>query len=205
VHLHCLVPGGVLTAKGQWKPAKGSYLFPVRALSRHFRCALVSALRQSAEADELSRVTRPGEIDELLDKLMAQDWVVYAKHCLNHTDSVIDYLARYTHRIAITNARIQGVNQSGVWLRYKDYAEHGRHKTMHLEGEEFIRRYLLHLLPKGFTRVRHYGFLAGCCRAQRLAQIREVLAVAQAPIGDACTHAESEACGYRVRCARSDG
>ncbi len=159
--------------------------------------ALVSALRQSAEAGELSRVTRPGEIDEMLDKLMAQDWVVYAKPCLNHTDSVIDYLARYTHRIAITNARILSVDQSGVWLRYKDYAEQGRHKTIHLDGEEFIRRYLLHLLPKGFTRVRHYGFLVGCCRAQRLAQIREALAAEQACTEDAKTNAESEACGYR--------
>jgi len=197
VHLHCLVPGGALTAKGQWKPAKGSYLFPVRALSRHFRGALVSALRQSAEAGELSRVTRPGEIDELLDKLMAQDWVVYAKHCLNHTDSVIDYLARYTHRIAITNARILSVDQSGVALRYQDYANHNRHKTLHLEGKEFIRRYLLHVLPKGFTRVRHYGFLAGCCRAQRLAQIRESLAAEQACTEDAKTNAESDAGGYR--------
>jgi hypothetical protein len=128
---------------------------------------------------------------------MAQDWVVYAKPCLNHTDSVIDYLARYTHRIAITNARILSVNENGVALRDKDYANHNRHKTLRLEGKEFIRRYLLHVLPKGFTRVRHYGFLAGCCRAQRLAQIREVLAVAQAPSGDTCTRAESDVGDYR--------
>jgi hypothetical protein len=178
VHLHCLVPGGALTNDGQWKAVKGSYLFPVRALSRHFRGNMVSALRQSAEMGAFERVTRAGEIDKMLDELMLLDWVVYAKHCLNHTDSVIDYLARYTHRTAITNARIRCVDESGVELRYKDYADGSRTKTMHLDGEEFIRRYLLHVLPKGFTRIRHYGYLAGSCRTKRLAQIHEALAQA---------------------------
>lgn len=201
VHLHCLVPGGALTTKGQWKPAKGSYLFPVRALSRHFRGALVSALRQSAEAGELSRVSRRGEIDRILDSLMAQDWVVYTKHCLNHTDSVIDYLARYTHRIAITNARILSVDTNTVSLRYQDYADHNRSKTLYLAGEEFVRRYLLHVLPKGFTRIRHYGFLAGCCRAQRLAQIREALEVAQEIAKEPNANAGNEIPDYRCpRC-----
>jgi hypothetical protein len=179
VHLHCLVPGGALLDDGQWKPVKGNYLFPVRALSRHFRGRMVGALRQCAEAGELSRVTRPGEIDKLLDGLMGREWVVYAKPCLNSTDNVIDYLARYTHRIAITNARILSVDESGVKLRYKDYADSNRNKTMQLEGKEFVRRYLLHVLPKGFTRIRHYGFLAGCSRTRRLAQIRAALRVAQ--------------------------
>jgi hypothetical protein len=175
VHLHCLVPGGAISDDGQWRAAKGNYLFPVKALSRHFRGAMVSALRQCADASELSRVTRCGEIEQMLDELMAQDWVVYAKHCLSHTDSVVDYLARYTHRIAITNARILNVDEDGVKLRYKDYSDNERSKTMHLNGEEFVRRYLLHVLPKGFTRIRHYGFLAGCCRTRRLAQIRSAL------------------------------
>lgn len=175
VHLHCLVPGGAISDDGQWKAAKGNYLFPVKALSRHFRGAMVSALRQCAEAGELSRVTRCGEIEQMLDELMAQDWVVYAKPCLSHTDSAVDYLARYTHRIAITNARILNVDEDGVKLRYKDYSDNERTKTMYLDGEEFVRRYLLHVLPKGFTRIRHYGFLAGCCRARRLAQIRSAL------------------------------
>jgi hypothetical protein len=175
VHLHCLVPGGVLTEDGQWKGSKGHYLFPVRALSRRFRGALVAALRQCADAGELSRIRRAGEIDRMLDELMEENWVVYAKHCLNHTPNVVDYLARYTHRIALTNARILKVDESGVQLRYKDYRDNNRDKTMHLEGREFVRRYLLHVLPKGFTRVRHYGFLAGSCRTRCLAQIRETL------------------------------
>jgi len=176
VHLHCLVPGGALSEAGQWKEVKGNYLFPVKALSRHFRGAMVSALRESANAGELKRITRPGEVARLLGELMEQEWVVYTRHCLNHTQSVIKYLGRYTHRIAITDARLLSVNEQGILLRYKDYRHAGKSRTMHLAGEEFIRRYLLHILPKGFTRIRHYGFLAGCCREQKVAQIRAVLA-----------------------------
>jgi hypothetical protein len=197
VHLHCLLPGGALADDGQWKPVKGDYLFPVRALSRHFRGSMVSALRQCAEAGELSRVTRPGEVGRLLDEVMAQKWVVYAKHCLNHTEGVVDYLARYTHRIAITNARILKVDEGGVKLRYKDYADNSRQKTMHLEGEEFVRRYLLHVLPKGFTRIRHYGFLAGCCRSKRLAQVREALELAQEAADETNASPAVDECGYR--------
>jgi hypothetical protein len=89
------------------------------------------------------------------------------------------------------------VNENNVSLRYQDYADHNRAKTLHLWGKAFIRRYLLDVLHKGFTQVRHYGFLAGCCRAQRLAQIREALAVAQTPTGDACTNAKSDVCDSR--------
>jgi hypothetical protein len=100
---------------------------------------MVSALCQSADVGELHRVTRPGEISRVLDGLMEQAWVVYSKHCLNHTDSVIDYLARYTHRIAITNAYILSVDEKGVELRFKDYRNGNQQKTMQLTGEEFIR------------------------------------------------------------------
>lgn len=196
VHLHCLVPGGALSGKGQWKSAKGNSLFPVKALSRHFRGNLVRALRQCAETGELYRVTRLGEIDRILDELMAQDWVVYAKHCLNRTESVVDYLARYTHRIAITNARILRIDGTGVLLRYRDYRDNERQKTMRLNGDEFVRRYLLHILPKGFTRIRHYGFLAGCCRKQRLAQIRDALAVEQEATDGANPNSEGQKGAY---------
>jgi len=179
VHLHCLVPGGALGSEGQWKATKGNYLFPVRALSRHFRGRMVSLLRQGAESGELHRVTRAGEVDAVLDSLMANEWVVYAKGCLSHTKTVVDYLARYTHRIAITNARILAVDDRQITLRYKDYRDANRHKTMRLAGEEFVRRFLLHILPKGLMRIRHFGFLANRCRQQKLAQIRRALAVAE--------------------------
>jgi hypothetical protein len=179
VHLHCLVPAGGLSEEGNWKAIKGNYLFPVKALSRHYRGNMVSALRQAAKTGELARVTRPGETASLLDTLMGKEWVVYTKHCLSHTESVVAYLGRYTHRIAITNQRILAVDESGVRIRYKDYAEHARHKTLQLEGEEFVRRFLLHILPRGFARIRHYGFLANRNREKKLAQIRR--AVAKAP------------------------
>ncbi|MEQ5802381.1 transposase [Halomonas sp. H10-9-1] len=200
--LHCLVPGGALGDDGTWRGARQHYLFPVRALSRHFRGHMVSALRQAATAGELHRVTRPGDVDDQLNTLMGTEWVVYSKDCLEHTETVVRYLARYTRRIAISNARILAVDDRQVTLRYKDYRDRDRHKPLVLDGEEFVRRFLLHVLPKGLMRVRHYGFLANRCRRRRLAQIRQALAVvetapdADTAVGDAeptyiCRH-----CGH---------
>jgi len=174
VHLHCLVPGGALADDGTWLPARGSYLFPVRALSRHFCGRFVSALRSAAKAGELTGID-PGAVSALLDALMAEEWVVFAKPCLAHTESVIGYLARYTHRIAISNARILGLDDDQVTLSDRDDRD-GEHKTLTLDVPEFIRRFLLHVLPKGLMRVRHYGLMANRCRVQRLAHIRKVLA-----------------------------
>lgn len=194
VHLHCLVPAGALTSAGEWKAIKGNYLFPVKALSRHFRGHLVSALRQATEAGELSRITRPGEVDALLNALMGKEWVVYTKHCLTHTESVVAYLGRYSHRIAITNHRLLAVDEHGVLIRYKDYADHDRLKTLQLEGEEFVRRYLLHILPKGFARIRHYGFLANRNRVTNLAKIR--LALEMTPVMTVEAKANQEVACY---------
>ncbi|PMR72533.1 hypothetical protein C1H69_21330 [Billgrantia endophytica] len=180
-HLHCLVPGGALGDDGGWRGARSHYLFPVRALSRHFRGHLVSALRRAANAGELHRVTRPGDVDDQLNTLMATEWVVYSKDCLEHTQAVVRYLARYTRQIIISNARILAVDDHQVTLRYKDYRDRDRHKRLVLDGGEFVRRFLLHVLPKGLMRVRHYGFLANRCRRRRLAQIRQALAVIESP------------------------
>ena len=174
VHLHCLIPGGTLSQAGQWRSVKGNYLFPVRALSRHFRGRMVSALRTAQQQGELSRVTRPGDVDRLLDALMQTEWVVYSKACLSHTDTVVAYLARYSHRIAITDRRIVGIEDGQVRFHYKDYRD-GDHKVMQLTSEEFIRRFLLHVLPEGFMRIRHYGWLANCCRQAKLERIRTSL------------------------------
>ena len=175
VHIHCLVPGGALRADGQWQGARGSYLFPNRALARCVRGKLVSELRRAAQRGELYRVTRPGEVDELLDQLIGMDWVVYTKPWLKAPETVVAYLARYTHRIAISDARITTITERTVTISYKDYQDHDRWKTLSLAGEELIRRYLLHVLPKGLMRVRHYGFLSNRCRRQRLGEIRAAL------------------------------
>jgi len=176
VHLHCLIPGGALSAQGQWHPARSNYLFPVRALSRVFRGKMVSALRAAARQGDLHRITRPGDIDNTLETLMQTEWVVYSKACVSRTDTVVAYLARYSHRIAISDRRILGIEDDQVSFRYKDYRDHDQSKVMCLSGVEFIRRFLLHVLPKGFMRLRHYGFLANRCRAEKLKQIRGVLA-----------------------------
>lgn len=193
VHLHCLVPGGALGEDGRWKATKGNYLFPVRALSRHFRGRMTGLLRQAARRGELHRATRPGEVDAVLDTLMASDWVVYTKDCLDYTGTVVEYLARYTHRIAIGNARILAVDDTRVRFRYRDYRDGNRHKTLCLDGEEFVRRFLLHILPKGFMRVRHFGFLANRGRREKLARIRRALAVAAAVVAET---AVTENAGY---------
>ncbi len=168
VHLHCLIPGGAFSPQGRWHPAKSTYLFPVRALSRHLRGGFVSRLRQQIQDGKLPRIEDPAQIKALLDTLMAADWVVYSKPCLTHTDTVVDYLARYSHRIALTEGRI--VNRDG-----------NRHKILTLSGEDLIRRFLLHVLPKGFMRIRHFGFLANRCRTQRIEAIRAAVDLAQQP------------------------
>jgi len=178
VHLHCLVPGGAFGTDGTWHPAKSTYLFPVRALSRHFRGGLVSRLRRAGTEGRLARIT-PQEVDRVLNALMQPEWVVYSKPCLARTETVIDYLGRYSHRIALSDRRLLGFDEDDatVDVRYKDYRDDNRHKVMTLSGEELIRRFLLHVLPKGFMRVRHFGFLANRCRVRCLALIRAALAV----------------------------
>jgi len=174
VHLHCLVPGGALCARGRWRSARSTYLFPVRALSRHFRGGFVSRLRQAMERGELDRLD-PAQIDPLLDELMSTEWNVYSKPCLGHTETVVDYLGRYTHRVGLSDQRLHALDDGHVRLDCKDYRNGGAHQSLTLAGEELIRRFLLHVLPTGFMRVRHFGFLANRCRAQRLTAIRKAI------------------------------
>ena len=158
---------------------------------------MVSALRAAARHGELQRVTRPDDIDNTLESLMQTDWVVYSKACVSHTDSVMAYLARYSHRIAIHDRRILGLEGDRVAFRYQDYRDHDASKVMWLSGVEFIRRFLLHVLPKGFMRLRHFGFLANRCRAEKLTQIRDVLAQgAESPAAAAKVTPAAPVAGY---------
>ena len=188
VHLHCLVPGGAVDQDGNWHAAKSTYLFPDRALARHVRGKLVSLLRRAYQKGELAE-RNAGEVDKTLDTLMAQDWVVYTKPWLKKPETVMDYLARYTFRTALSDARIQAITEEAVALSYKDYRDHNRWKTLQLTGEELIRRFVQHVLPKGLMRIRHYGFLANRCRKEKLAQIRAVLG---RPAETAATPADNE-------------
>jgi len=175
VHLHCLVPGGALEGNAHWRSAKSEYLFPVRALSRCFRGKYVSALRTASSQGKLHRVKLTNEVDELLGALMSKEWVIYSKPCPNRSGQAIDYLGRYSHRIAISDQRIVSCDAGQVRFHVKDYVNDAGRKIMTLKAEEFIRRYLMHVLPKGFMRIRHYGFLANSCRRAKLATILQAL------------------------------
>jgi hypothetical protein len=178
VHLHCLVPGGALTKQDEWQAAKSNYLFPVKALSRHFRGAMVSALRQAQQAGRLKRV-KPEMVDPTLDALMCQDWVVYSKPCLAQTEQIIGYLARYTHRIAISDQRLLAMDERGITFAYRDTRTQ-QPARLTLAPGEFIRRFLMHVLPGGFMRIRHYGWLANRCREKALKTIRKCLGSVEA-------------------------
>lgn len=182
IHLHCLVPGGALGADDQWHAAKSNYLFPVRALSRHFRGSMVSALRKAITDGQLDRIN-DDEVDAMLDTLMGKDWVVYSKRCLKHAETVIGYLARYSHRIAISNQRLIALGHNSVTFRYRDYCN-DRDAALTLDAGEFIRRYLMHVLPNGFMRIRHYGYLANRCRQRALNTIRALLAQVESEPGN---------------------
>ncbi|MCK9505962.1 MAG: IS91 family transposase [Porticoccaceae bacterium] len=176
IHLHCLIPGGAYDRqREQWHPAKSTYLFPVKALSRHYRGAMVSALRQAYRAGELPGITQPDDVDSTLKTLMATDWVVYSRATCTQSTTVLAYLARYTHRIALSDSRIREVTDRDVSFVYKRYAQGGSLEEMRLAGDEFVRRWLLHVLPHGFMRIRHYGFLANACRRKHLGRIRQCL------------------------------
>ncbi len=174
VHIHCLIPGGAFGDDQQWHPAKSTYLFPVKAMSRMFRGVMLKALREADLAGELFRVIHAFEHDVLLTTLSQKEWVVYSKACLQRAETIVNYLARYTHRIAISNSRIVGITEDTVSFHYLDYRDH-RKKVMTLSGVEFLRRFLQHVLPKGFMRIRHYGYLANACREKMLALIRYAL------------------------------
>jgi len=184
VHLHCLIPGGAIAADGSWHGARSTMLFPVRALSRHVRGGFVSRLRAAADAGRLERI-EPAQVEAILDRLMRTDWVVYAKPCVSGAETVVDYLGRYSHRTALTDGRLLGFDGEQVQLAYKDYRDGDRRKVMTLDAEELLRRFLLHVLPAGFMRIRHFGFLANRCRSRCLAQIRIALATAPPRSDDA--------------------
>jgi len=200
VHLHCIVTGGGLSREGtRWRACKQRrFLFPVRALSTLFRGKFLAALHSAATTHALVFAGRcapladPIAWQQLLTNLYAKPWYVYAKAPLAGPTQVLNYLSRYTHRIAISNERILAIDHGTVRFRYTDYAAGGTGKEMTLDASEFVRRWLLHVVPPGFRRVRHYGLFANRKRTARLARCREVLGM-QAPhqLPDSAVAAES--------------
>jgi hypothetical protein len=196
-HVHMIVPSGGISLDGaRWVRCKPGFLLPVRVLSRLFRRLFLAAL---ADAHAAGRLAFFGEIQGLhrreafaahLAPLNRKDWFVYARAPFAGPEAVLAYLARYTHRVAIANSRLIALNERGVTFRYKDYRRNGqvRYRIMTLSADEFIRRFLLHVLPKGFHRVRHYGLLASAGCKANIAHARELIATpmpkADPPVAD---------------------
>jgi len=162
-HLHCIVPGGGVSKSGQWKNVRtnGKFLFPVKALGKVFRAKYVALMREQSIGEEA------------VQSLFGTPWVVYAKRSFGGPKSVVEYLGKYTHKIAISNHRLQSVDEDGVCFSYKDYRHQAKKRSMQLSLEAFTKRFALHILPKRFVRIRHYGFLSSTWKRLKFKKIRE--------------------------------
>jgi hypothetical protein len=181
-HVHCLVPGGGPSADGtRWIACRRGFFLPVRVLSRLYRRLFLSHLQAAFDAGQLAfhgrlaRLADPAAFAACLRPLRTVPWVVYAKRPFGGPQQVLAYLGRYTHRVAIANSRLVGLDEGRVSFLWRDYRHPEKRKVMTLDADEFIRRFLLHVLPDGFHRIRHYGFLANGHRAAKLAQCRALL------------------------------
>ena len=212
-HIHCVVPGGGVSPDGsRWIACRSGFFLPVRILSKVFRGKFIDLLKRARADGKLLGVEDDGAFPRLLNASVKHDWVVYAKPPFGGPRQVLKYLARYTHRIAISNRRLVSIDDENVTFNWKDYAHNNRPCTMTLEGGEFLRRFLLHAVPSGFMRIRHFGLLANRVRAENLATCRRLLSpppspadvlptllvalsLAAAPLPCAADHACCPACG----------
>lgn len=193
-HLHCVVPGGGLAPDGsRWIACRPGFFLPVRVLARRFRHVFLKALQQAFDTGKLQFFNAEARLRERpaflchLATTRKTDWVVYAKPPFaGATEEVLRYVARYTHRVAISNDRLLDIADGMVRFRWKDYRHNNKQKTMPLSAEEFIRRFLLHVLPPRFQRIRYFGFLSNRYRAAKLARCRELLGTPQpaAPVAE---------------------
>lgn len=181
-HLHCVVPGGGLSADGQrWVACRPGFFLPVRVLSRFFRRRFLELIEEAFDAERLEFFSSLEALRDrqalraYLDPLRRKEWVVYAKPPFAGPEQVLDYVGRYTHRVAISNHRLLDIEGGKVTFRWKDYRDRHTQKTMTLAAEEFMRRFLLHVLPAGLQRIRYYGFLGNRHRQEKLVRCRQLL------------------------------
>jgi hypothetical protein len=207
-HLHCVIPGGGLSSDGtRWVPCKPGFFLPVRVLSLLFRRLFLERLQNAFDDGKLrffsalEYLRDRCEFARYLEPVRKSKWVVYAKRPFAGPEQVLDYVGRYTHRVAISNNRLLDIKGGQVSFRYKDYQNQGQQKTMPLSAEEFIRRFLLHVLPHGFHRIRYYGFQGNRYRKEKLDQCRQLLGM---PIPEVPTES-SETRDYRDRCEELNG
>lgn len=214
-HLHCVVPGGGIAVDGsRWVSCRPGFFLPVRVLSRLFRGKFLAHFGEAFRRQrlrlhgQLEALANANAFQDLVDKLFATEWVVYAKPPFGGPEQVLKYLARYTHRVAISNHRLLKLEDDKVIFRYKDYADDHAQKVLALDAVEFIRRFLQHVVPSGFMRIRHFGLLANRCRAEKLQESRRLIENAGAsPLtsasnGEAATEIATESPGERHRCPR---
>ncbi len=201
-HLHCVVPGGGLSPNGQrWVSCRPNFFLPVRVLSRLFRRLFLESLRKAFDAGKLQFFAALESLRDrqafaqLLARMKGCEWVVYAKPPFAGPQQVLDYVGRYTHRVAISNNRLLDIENDQVRFQWKDYRDGDQIKTMTLSADEFIRRFLLHVLPDGFQRIRYYGFLGNRYRREKLEQCRRLLGMPPAEQ----TNARPEEKDYRDR------
>ena len=176
-HLHCIVPGGGVDENGAWKNIKndGKFLFPVKALSKVFRAKFCEKLK--ANLKDKFNENQENEYEKIRQSLWEKPWVVYAKKPFGSPKSVLEYLGRYTHKIAISNHRIRNIDAENVTFDYKDYRQKGIKKQMVLSHAEFIRRFAMHILPKRFVKIRHYGFLSSTWKRIKLKKLQQKLGI----------------------------
>ena len=184
-HLHCIVPGGGITPQMKWKQArgKGKYLFPVKAMAKVFRARYAQELRKELLLS-----------DDLYKALFSRNWVVYCKHPFFGPSQVVEYLGRYTHKIAISNHRIQNTDNGSVTFSAKDYRHGGKTHPVTLTDHEFIRRFAMHILPRGFTRIRHYGILSSALKKDIIPTLQQQLGKPQLPEKPKPVHRQCPVC-----------
>lgn len=170
-HIHCIVPGGGLNSLNRWVDSRKKFFLPVKVLSRKFRGKFLYHLKQVRLNffGEQNYLENPNDFQRLLDSCYKKDWIVYCKPPFKTADCVVEYLGRYTHRVAISNNRILNIEDGKVSFKWRDYKDENKWKVMMLTADEFIRRFLMHILPPGFMKIRHYGLLASRDKTKRLA------------------------------------
>jgi hypothetical protein len=187
-HIHCVIPGGALMPDGGWKHCPKDFLFPVKPLSALFKGKLLDYLKKAIKTGDielcgnLQQYKNNALFQNLLDGLYKTPWVVYVKPPFAGPEAVVKYTGQYTHRVAISNSRLASMDEKTVAFKWKDYADGNNHKIMTLETVEFIRRFLLHVIPTGFVRIRHYGFLSNRSRKEKLNECREALGIKPANV-----------------------
>ena len=177
-HIHCLVPAGALSTSNQWTPARQSFLFRIKSLAKEYRKRYLQKLQKAYQQKEIIFPGKTASLGsqpvfaEMIKKLSGTEWIAYAKRPFAGPKQVLEYLGRYTHRIAISNNRLIAIDNGRVVFTYRDRKNNNEKKTMDLSADEFIRRFLLHVLPKGFMKIRYFGFLSNIKKRECIQIIR---------------------------------